>query len=182
MLEKAISSIQVQTAILDNALSRLQNYDTQRFNQVISLLQTNDNQRASILADELVELRKMSKMVIQAKLALEQIMMRISTIRDLGEVVVTLGPAISTIKSVKEEMATVTPSLEENFSELSGLLSNILVDAGQQGGLILNFKSASEDSDKILNEASEVAELMMKQKFPDLPLDITSHKSQFEYA
>jgi division protein CdvB (Snf7/Vps24/ESCRT-III family) len=178
MLERAMSSIRTQTACLDNSLKRLQEKDRRLFNRMILHLRSNEDQRASILARELVELRKMSRMVIHSKLALEQIIMRISTISDLGEVVATLGPAISAIKSVEERMATVTPQAEESLSEVADLLGSILVDAGQDAHLTLNLKAAGEDAERILDEASDVAEQMMRQKFPDLPVKLPPAKNR----
>jgi division protein CdvB (Snf7/Vps24/ESCRT-III family) len=43
------------------------------------------------------------------------------------------------------------------------------MDAGQVGGLNINFEYANEEASKILEEAANVVESRMKEKFPDLP-------------
>ena len=99
----------------------------------MSSLQKHDTQHASAFATELAEIRKMNKMVTQAKLALEQIVLRLNTITELGDIVVTLTPAMSVIRNVKQGLVGVLPEAESEIGEISGLLSSILVDAGTVG-------------------------------------------------
>jgi division protein CdvB (Snf7/Vps24/ESCRT-III family) len=108
-------------------------------------------------------------MVTSAKLAMEQIVLRLNTITELGDIVVTLTPAMSVIRSVKQGLVGVLPEAESEIGEISGLLSSILVDAGSVGGYSLNFEAANEDAEKILAEASAVAETRMKGQFPEIP-------------
>ena len=61
-------------------------------------MQNHDSQYAKVLSNELSQIRKMNKMVSSAKLAMEQIQLRLNTITELGDVVITLSPAMSVIK------------------------------------------------------------------------------------
>ncbi|HEY4699166.1 MAG TPA: Snf7 family protein [Nitrososphaerales archaeon] len=168
-LELAVRQIQTQVSRLDSASSKLKDRDQSIFTRVVASIQKHDMAHASVFANELAEIRKMNKMVTSAKLALEQIVMRLSTVQELGDIVVTLTPAMSVIKSVKAGLTSVLPEAEGEIGEISGLLSGILVDAGQLGGSTLNFEAANEEAEKVLAEASAVAEQRMKEKFPDLP-------------
>ena len=44
-------------------------------------------QRVNVFANELAEIRKMEKMIVHARLALEQIVIRLRTVSELGNVV-----------------------------------------------------------------------------------------------
>jgi division protein CdvB (Snf7/Vps24/ESCRT-III family) len=169
-LESAIRQIQVQVSKLDSTTNRLRERDNLIFNKVVSAIQKHDMPHASVFANELAEIRKMGKMVTQAKIALEQIVLRLNTVQELGDIVVTLTPAMAVIRNVKAGLVSVLPEADHEIGEISGLLSSILVDAGQLGGYTLNFEAANEDAEKILAEASAVAEQRMKDKFPDLPI------------
>ncbi|MCX8191855.1 MAG: Snf7 family protein, partial [Nitrososphaerales archaeon] len=171
-LEQAIRSIQIQITKLEAVSSKLKDRDSKIFNKVVAAITKHDMAHASIYANELAELRKMHKIVTQAKLALEQIVLRLNTVQELGDIVVTLTPAMSVIKSVKAGLTSILPEAEREIGEISGLLSSVLVDAGQIGGYTINFEAANEDAEKILNEASAIAEQRMKEKFPDLPTEI----------
>jgi len=163
-LDLAVRQIQVQVAKLDSTTNKLRERDNSIFAKVVASLQKHDTQHASVFANELAEIRKMNKMVTQAKLALEQIVLRLNTITELGDIVVTLTPAMAVIRNVKQGLVGVLPE-----GEISGLLSSILVDAGTVGGYSLNFEAANEDAEKILAEASAVAETRMREKFPEIP-------------
>ncbi|MCL5671892.1 MAG: hypothetical protein JRN56_04035 [Nitrososphaerota archaeon] len=173
-LDLAVRQIQVQVAKLDSTSTKLRERDNSIFTKVVSSLQKHDTQHASVFANELAEIRKMNKMVTQAKLALEQIVLRLNTITELGDIVVTLTPAMSVIRNVKQGLVGVLPEAENEIGEISGLLSSILVDAGTVGGYSLNFEAANEDAEKILAEASAVAETRMREKFPDIPSSLPS--------
>ncbi len=168
-LEQAIRQIQVQIAKLDTAAAKLKERDKYIFNKVVSALQRHEQQRAAVYANELAEVRKMTRMVTQAKLALEQIVLRLNTVQELGDIVVTLAPAMGVIKNIKAGIVRVMPEAEGEMNDISSLLSSILVDAGQLGGYSLNFEAANEDAERILQEASLLAEQSMKERFPELP-------------
>jgi division protein CdvB (Snf7/Vps24/ESCRT-III family) len=111
----------------------------------------------------------MERLIINARLALEQIVLRLRTVSELGDVVSTLGPAVGVLRSVRAGLVTVFPEAENELGEIGNLLSGIMIEAGQSQGMTLNFDSANEDAQKILTEAATVAEQRIKEKFPELP-------------
>ena len=179
-LDLAVRQIQVQVAKLDATSAKLRERDASIFNKIVSSIQKHDSQHASVYANELAEIRKMNRMVTQAKLALEQITLRLNTITELGDIVVTLTPAMSVIRSVRQGLVSVLPEAEGEIGEISGLLSSILVDAGTVGGYNLNFEAANEDAEKVLAEAAAVAEQRMKEKFPEIPSGLPSMEGSTE--
>jgi division protein CdvB (Snf7/Vps24/ESCRT-III family) len=179
-LDLAVRQIQVQVAKLDATCSKLRERDASIFNKIVSSMQKHDSQHAAVYANELAEVRKMSRMVTQAKLALEQITLRLNTVTELGDIVVTLTPAMSVIRSVRQGLVSVLPEAEGEIGEISGLLSSVLVDAGSVGGYNLNFAAANEDAEKVLAEAAAVAESRMKEKFPEIPSGLPSMEESTE--
>ncbi|MGH9919571.1 MAG: Snf7 family protein, partial [Nitrososphaerales archaeon] len=145
-------------------------------------VQKHDNQRASVFANELAEVRKMGKMVTQSRLALEQIVLRLSTITEMGDIVSTLAPATSIVRSVKQDITGVMPDVSSEMGEVSSLLNGILVDAGSIGGSTLNFEVANEEAERALSEAAAVAESRMKEKFPDIPESVGTTEDSLEAA
>ena len=130
-LDQAARQIQAQVAKLDQASSKLRERDSVIFSRVVSSIQRNDNTRANMLANELSEIRKMGLVLTQTKLALEQLVLRLSTVTELGDLAVTLTPALNVIKGVRPGLVSLVPDAEREIGEISGLLSGILVEAGQ---------------------------------------------------
>ena len=177
-LEHAVRSVQVQISKLNTASTKLRDRDKSIFTHVVGSIQKHDAQHATIFANELAEIRKMNRMVTQAQLALEQIVMRLNTVQDLGDIVVTLAPAMSVMRNVKTGLGSVLPQAEQEFGEVSNLLSGLLVDAGQVGNYTVNFETANEDAEKIVAEASAVAEQRIKDTLPELPSEIVEEGTE----
>jgi division protein CdvB (Snf7/Vps24/ESCRT-III family) len=111
----------------------------------------------------------MEKLVMNAKLALDQVQLRLRTVTELGDIVTTLGPAIGVLRSVSAGLVGVIPEAENELGDIGNMLSGLMFDVGQSSGFSLNFNSVNEDASKILEEAATVAEQKISANFPDLP-------------
>jgi division protein CdvB (Snf7/Vps24/ESCRT-III family) len=170
---------QIQTVMvkLDGSMTKIRDRDASLFSKTVAAVQRHENQRASMFANELAEVRKVGKMVTQSRLALEQILLRLNTITELGDIVTTLAPATSIVRNVKQDLMGIMPDAEGEMGEVSSLLSGILVEAGSMGGYSLNFETANEEAEKALAEAAAVAESRMKERFPDIPESVDTEES-----
>lgn len=171
-LDAAMRALQLQIQKLEIANQKFQERDRAIFSKIVDAYSRHDMDHAKIYANELAEIRKMSKLLMQSKMALEQIVMRLSTVTELGDIVATLAPAMGVIRSVKSGISTLLPEAEKELGDISTILSSILVDAGQTAGLSINFETANEDAMKILSEAAAIAEQKVKEKLPELPTGV----------
>jgi division protein CdvB (Snf7/Vps24/ESCRT-III family) len=168
-LDFAVRRIELQVQKLDQATDRFGQRDKTIFARIVDAYTKHDTARANVFANELAEIRKMERLIINARLALEQIVLRLRTVSELGDVVSTLGPAVGVLRSVKAGLISVFPEAENELGEIGNILSGIMIEAGQTSGMTLNFDNVNEDAQKILTEASTVAEQRIKDKFPELP-------------
>ncbi len=168
-LDLAVRRIELQVQKLDQATDRFSQRDKAIFARIVDAYAKHDTQRANVFANELAEVRKMERLIINARLALEQITLRLRTVSELGDVVSTLGPAVGVLRSVRSGLVSVFPEAENELGEIGNMLSGIMIEAGQGSGMTLNFDTVNEDAGKILTEAATVAEQRIKEKFPDLP-------------
>jgi division protein CdvB (Snf7/Vps24/ESCRT-III family) len=175
-IESAINLINQQNQRLDMAGSKLATKDKQLLDKVADSLAKHDKSRALMVANELVQVRKLEKNVLQIKLALEQISLRLITVKDYGDFLNTMTPALSIIKGVQPGVLNVVPEAEKGFSELGQSLSSIVTEAGYNTILNEPIATANEDASNILSEAATVAEQKLKEKFPDLPAEVSRQK------
>lgn len=173
-LDMAVRRLDLQIQKLDQAGERFGKRDRSIFARIVDAYTKHDMARANVFASELAEIRKMEKMIMHARLALEQIGLRLRTVSELGDVVSTLGPAVGVLGAVKSGMANMFPEAERELGQIGDILSGIIMEAGQNTGFSLNFETANEDAQKILTEAAAVAEQKVKEKFPELPAGIPS--------
>ena len=171
-IEEAQKRLHSQISKLESMSMKMEEKDQVIFKRVISAMQSHDSQYAKILSNELSQIRKMNKMITSAKLALEQIQLRLNTITELGDVIVTLSPAMSVIKNIQGGLTSMMPEAGQSFGKITDILNGIMNESGQipQATEISgNSNSLGEDAMKIIEEASAIVEQNMKDKFPDLP-------------
>lgn len=187
-IELAIRRVEAQIQYLESALNRLSERDRVLFSRVVDAYSRHDIQRANILANELAELRKMASFMMNAQLSLERVVLRLKTVSQLGNVVVTLAPATKVLQSVRSGVAGILPNAERELGQVGTILNEIMVEAGQSMGMTPDFEVANEDARKILSEAAMVAEQRMKEKFPELPAltrsgeSLGEHREDIDYS
>jgi division protein CdvB (Snf7/Vps24/ESCRT-III family) len=168
-LAMAAKQLDVQVARLDQTSERFTQKDRALFTKLVDAYQQHDMAHANIYATELSEIRKMSKLIMNARLALDQISLRIKTASELGDIVAMLGPCVGVLRSVNGGLGGILPAAENELGEIGDLLSGLMMEAGTNSGMSLNFDTVNEDAAKILSEASIVAEQRIGANFPDLP-------------
>ncbi len=81
----------------------------QVFQKIVAAQKENNHAYAKAYAVELQEIRKMNNMVSNAKLSMEQIQIRLNTVSELGDVIVTLSPCMSVIKGLGISLGGIMP-------------------------------------------------------------------------
>jgi division protein CdvB (Snf7/Vps24/ESCRT-III family) len=168
-LDHAVRRLELQINRLDQASERFSQKDRSLFAKIVDAYAKHDTAHANIYANELAEVRKMEKLVMNARLALDQVVLRMKTVTEFGDLVSTLGPCIGVLRSVNVGLCGVLPEAENELGDISNMLSGLMFDCGTSSGMSLNFNSVNEDASKILSEAATVAEQRLSANFPDLP-------------
>jgi len=168
-LDYATKRLDMQIQRLDQTSDRFTQKDRTLFAKIVDAYAKHDTAHANIYANELAEVRKMEKLVMNAKLALDQVTLRIKTVTEFGDIVTTLGPCIGVLRSINVGLCGVLPEAENELGDISNMLSGLMFDAGTGSGMSLNFNNVNEDASRILAEAATVAEQKVSANFPDLP-------------
>jgi division protein CdvB (Snf7/Vps24/ESCRT-III family) len=175
-IEEAQKKLQIQISKLDSISFKLQEKDKVIFNRIVNAMQNHDSHYGKLLSGELSQIRKTNKMVNSAKLAFEQIQLRLNTMTELGDVVVTLSPAMSVIKGIQGGLKTMLPEADQSFGQISELLGGIMSGSSQMAsssemvGAGVSSVSLDEEAVDIMQEASAIVEENTRGKFPDLQL------------
>jgi division protein CdvB (Snf7/Vps24/ESCRT-III family) len=171
-IEEAQRKLQIQISKLDAISSKMQEKDKIIFSRIVNAMQNHDSHYAKVLSGELSQIRRTNKMVNSAKLAFEQIQLRLNTMTELGDVVVTLSPAMSVIKGIQGGLKTMLPEADQSFGQISELLGGIMSGSSQIPTAEIGSKDLTFDEEaiKIIEEASAIVEEDTRDKFPDLPL------------
>src|SRR5918993_1060735 len=84
-IEEAQRKLQIQISKLDAISSKMQEKDKIIFSRIVNAMQNHDSHYAKVLSGELSQIRRTNKMVNSAKLAFEQIQLRLNTMTELGQ-------------------------------------------------------------------------------------------------
>jgi division protein CdvB (Snf7/Vps24/ESCRT-III family) len=179
-IEEAQRKLQIQVSKLDSISNKLQEKDKVIFSRIVNAMQNHDSHYAKVLSGELSQIRRTNKMVTSAKLAFEQIQLRLNTMTELGDIVVTLSPAMSVIKGIQGGLKTMLPEADQSFGQISDLLGGIMSGSSQMATTEVGTKELTFDEEaiKIIEEASAIVEEDTRDKFPDLPMSSTAERMQ----
>ena len=168
-IQTAVTKLQGQPSKMDVMLTRLHERDQQLFARIVTAMENHDTSASKVLSSELAEVRKVSRMLGNARTSLEQVELRLSTIHDLGDAMVSIGPAMSTMKGLKSSLSSFMPEADSELNSMTETLSGLMVDSLSNDTFTMESDVVNEETDAILQEASAVAEQQTDEKFPSIP-------------
>ena len=173
-LDTAQKKLQLQIAKLAEIDTKLQQKNNMIFEKIVDSKKTNNETYAKVYANELAEIRKHQKMVNNAKLSMEQIQIRLNTVSELGDVVVTLSPCMSLIKGLSTSLGGMMPSVSDSMQDLSNMLGDIVTGSSiTHDGSLGQIESTNSDAQSILEEAQSIVEGQARQSMPEPPSTTT---------
>ncbi len=176
-VEMAVKRLQAQVSKLDNMLTKLKQRDEQIFQRIVTATQQHDAHTGKVLSNELAEIRKVSRILGNARMALEQIELRLTTFHDLGDTVVTIMPTIGLMKSLKSSLVKFMPEADQEVNRMTEMLGGLMTDTFSSDATFGIEATTNAESDKILQEAAAVAETAVNEKFPSMPVEQASPSS-----
>jgi division protein CdvB (Snf7/Vps24/ESCRT-III family) len=122
-------------------------------------------------SNELAQIRKTATTISQLKMGIEQVHLRLESTIDIGDVMGAIGPAMGALTRVRSGLSGVVPDADLELGEINGVFGDIMMNAGDIANTSFAFDaSGGEDVDRIVAEASAVAEQRMSESFPDVPI------------
>jgi len=164
-----IYKLKVQEGRLDQSYQRMQNHYNEVFRKCTNAVLSKDSARASIYANECAEIRKMCQTMLRSQFALEQVILRLETVGEFGDIVVEMSPVAGVINSIRGHLSGVVPEVSFKLEEIGDSLNDLVMDSGEATSNSWNVMSSSDEAEKILSDANTIAEQKMKEKFPTLP-------------
>ena len=140
------------------------------FQKIIQAQKSNRNRYAQAYAGELAQVRKMKNMISGARLSMEQIKLRLDTVSELGDVVVTLSPCMSIIKGLSPSLSGIMPDANASMQGLSQILGDVMAGSSMNLGSDISVGTENNaDTLAILEEAHGVIAGQTKSAIPDVP-------------
>jgi len=172
-IDFAQKKLQLQISKLEVINEKLQTKQDMIFEKIVKAQRNNKNTYAQAYAGELAQVRKMKNMVSGAKLSMEQVKLRLDTVSELGDIVVTLSPCMSIIKGLAPSISGIMPEANASMQDLSSILGEVMSGSSMNLGNDMTVSSdTNADTLAILEEAHSVIAGQTKSSIPDVPEDL----------
>ncbi|MEM3571164.1 MAG: Snf7 family protein [Candidatus Bathyarchaeia archaeon] len=165
----SLIKLKMQLRRLEITSNQLEQRDKRLYGKCIEAYQAKNFQLAQIYANECAEIRKIVKITLLSQLALERVVLRLETLVEFGDLAHTMMPLVNVVGKVKNQLEDIMPSVSLKLSEVNENLEGIMLEIGEVSESHFDTQASSEEAQKILNEASMIAEQRMKERFPELP-------------
>jgi division protein CdvB (Snf7/Vps24/ESCRT-III family) len=149
--------------------ARVQRRHRDYFNKCVEAQLAKDQARAAMYASECAELRKIARITWRCELALEQVVLRLETVEAFGEVYAAMQPVVSVIQTVRTQVRGVMPGVSYELGNMLESLHDIGTAVGQVKTSAHDMPIPTVEGDRILAEASVLAEEEVRRRFPQLP-------------
>jgi division protein CdvB (Snf7/Vps24/ESCRT-III family) len=170
VIVKSIQTLKVQHGKLEQASFRLKERDKILFQTCIHALNTKNRERAAICANEISEVRKLIKFLYNVELAIERVILRLETIRELSDIVVDLKPALKILQGVSQQLFELLPDVSTELNKVSEEINETLhstrINADES---IIPVNIKTPEGEEVLKEVSGFLERKIAEKLPEPP-------------
>ena len=156
-IASAVKEIELHRRELENLRAKLEQRRKALFDTTVKALASKDKPKAAVYANEWSELRKVGKVVYASELALTQVMLRLESIVDVGDVMFHLSTAFKVLRQVNKAVVGVVPSLDQTSDEFNAALTETMAEMGNVSPSIsLDIKTDS--GEELVEQARRLAE------------------------
>ncbi len=134
-------------------------------------LKKNNREKAAICATELAEVRKLVKFLYNVQLAIERVIMRLETIKELGDIVTDLKPALRLLQGVSQELFQVLPDVSSELDSVNVAIQDTLHAAKiTTDEDVIPVGRKTEGGEEILKEVTSFMQQKLSETLPEPPI------------
>lgn len=172
-ISTAVKKIEAHRRELESLKLRLEARRKALFETAVRALRNRDEDKATVYANEHAELTKVIRVLSKSELALTQIIVRLESIRDVGDIMYQMTAAFKVMKSVSKTVSGLIPAIETAGEEVNTTLSQTLAELGKLSPTI-SFDVRTDSGEEIFERAKLYAEqkAMELQELPSSLLNM----------
>jgi len=169
--------LKIQQYKLEQVSFRLKNRDKILFQTCVHALKNNNKDKAAIWANEITEVRKLTKFLYHVELAIERVILRLETIRELSDVIIDLKPALRMLQRVSKQLFEVLPDVSSELGRINDVISETLYSTRLTvDESIIPINRKTPGGEEILKEVSGFLEQEVAGKLPEPPATLETQE------
>jgi len=116
-------------------------------------------------ASEVAEVRKLIQFLYNVELAVERVILRLETIKELSDIVTDLKPALRLLQNVSQELFNVLPDVSTELSQVNETISETLYSTKiRTDESIIQVNRKTPGGEEILKEVTSVLEYLFSSR------------------
>jgi division protein CdvB (Snf7/Vps24/ESCRT-III family) len=168
-ISSTIKEIELHRKELENLRVKLEQRRKVLFDTTVKAMMTKDQSKATVYANEWSELRKVGKVVYASELALTQVVLRLESILDVGDVMFHMSMAFKVLRKVNKTVQGLVPSLDEASSQINNALTETM--AGMENiSPSISLSIQTESGEELVEQARKLAEQRAEEMKQNLSL------------
>jgi len=133
-------------------------------------LKKDNKEKAAMCATEIAEVRKLVKFLYNVQLAIERVVLRLETIKELGDIVADLKPALRLLQGVSQELFQVLPDVSSELNTVNQTIQDTLHATKLTADeTVIPVGKKTEAGEEILKEVSGFMEKKLAETLPEPP-------------
>jgi len=156
-ISSTIKEIELHRRELENLRAKLEQRRKTLFDTTVRAMIAKDRSKAQVYANEWSELRKVGKVVYASELALTQVILRLESISDVGDVMAHMSMAFKVLRKVNKTVQGLVPSLDQASSDINSALTETMAEMGNVSPSI-SLNVHTESGEELVEQARKLAE------------------------
>ena len=155
---------------LGQVVIKLTRRDKILFKTCATALKEKNKERAAIFANELAEIRKLTKVIYHTQILVERIILRLETLKEFNAAFADLKPVLNNLQSVTKSLSSFMPQMAFEMERVNESIFEVIsmskIDASK---LEVPTYIKTPGCEEVLAEVAEFLEEQITEKLPEPP-------------
>src|SRR5260370_31753040 len=124
-IQMATFKLRTQTTMLEKSIGQMESRDRTLHDKCVKALEVRDTQSATLFANEYVQIRKLIQTSLSSQISLEQVLLRLETVEQFGDMIHSMGSVRGILTTVRNELEGKLPEISTGLHDIEDSLENL---------------------------------------------------------
>jgi division protein CdvB (Snf7/Vps24/ESCRT-III family) len=170
LVTKAVPKLKSQKFKLGQVIIKLTRRDEILFKTCATELKAKNEERAAIFANELAEIRKLTKVLYHTQILVERIILRLETLKEFNAAFADLKPVLRNLKTVTKSLSSFMPQMAYEMERVNETIIEVMTSCKiDTSKLEVPTDVKTPGGEEVLKEVAEMLEEQINEKLPEPP-------------